>query len=184
VMILACQRVRLGMVLLLAVPGGLNQWLYAQNGSSGTSPTTLCSASSRRVPRRLGAGVLLRDDLAISMDCTVFLLSSAKEHLEPTHDPKEAMVRRTGALGRVIFAAGAVMVAVFFTLALSGPMPPKEMGIILGVPPDASLLPPVLLPATGQMGLVSTPLGSSRPAQVTSGTLGSDHGMTTTPPRA
>ena len=35
--------------------------------------------------------------------------------------------------GRVIFAAGAVMVAVFFTFALSGPLPPKEMGIILGV---------------------------------------------------
>ena len=35
--------------------------------------------------------------------------------------------------GRVIFAAAAVMVAVFFTFALSGPLPPKEMGIILGV---------------------------------------------------
>jgi RND superfamily putative drug exporter len=35
--------------------------------------------------------------------------------------------------GRVIFAAGAVMVAVFLTFALSGPLPPKEMGIILGV---------------------------------------------------
>ena len=35
--------------------------------------------------------------------------------------------------GRVIFAAGAVMVAVFFTFALSGPLPPKEMGIVLGV---------------------------------------------------
>jgi RND superfamily putative drug exporter len=35
--------------------------------------------------------------------------------------------------GRVIFAAGAVMVAVFFTFALSGPLPPKEMGVILGV---------------------------------------------------
>ena len=34
--------------------------------------------------------------------------------------------------GRVIFAAAAVMVAVFFTFALSGPLPPKEMGVILG----------------------------------------------------
>jgi RND superfamily putative drug exporter len=33
----------------------------------------------------------------------------------------------------VILAAGAVMVAVFFTFALSGPLPPKEMGVILGV---------------------------------------------------
>jgi RND superfamily putative drug exporter len=30
--------------------------------------------------------------------------------------------------GRVIFTAGAVMVAVFLTFALSGPLPPKEMG--------------------------------------------------------
>jgi hypothetical protein len=35
--------------------------------------------------------------------------------------------------GRVIFAAGAVMVAEFFTFALSGPLPPKEMGIIVGI---------------------------------------------------
>ena len=33
----------------------------------------------------------------------------------------------------MIFAAGAVMVAVFFTFALSGPLPPKEMGVVLGI---------------------------------------------------
>jgi len=43
------------------------------------------------------------------------------------------MVGGTAQAGRVIFAAGAVMVAVFFTFALSGPLPPKEMGVILGV---------------------------------------------------
>ena len=50
--------------------------------------------------------------------------------------------------GRVIFAAGAVMVAVFFTFALSGPLPPKEMGIILGVAVllDAALVRLLLLP--------------------------------------
>ena len=35
--------------------------------------------------------------------------------------------------GRVVFAAAAVIVAVFFTFALSGPLPPKPMGVILGV---------------------------------------------------
>ena len=35
--------------------------------------------------------------------------------------------------GRVIFAAGGVMVAEFFTFALSGPLPPKEMGVIVGI---------------------------------------------------
>ncbi len=40
------------------------------------------------------------------------------------------------------------MVAVFFTFALSGPLPPKEMGIILGVAVllDAFLVRLVLLP--------------------------------------
>ena len=41
------------------------------------------------------------------------------------------------------------MVAVFFTFALSGPLPPKEMGVILGVSVllDAMLVRLVLLPA-------------------------------------
>jgi RND superfamily putative drug exporter len=70
---------------------------------------------------------------AISMDYTVFLLSSAKEHWDRSHDPRTAMVDGVAHSGRVIFAAAAVMVAVFFTFALSGPLPPKEMGVILGI---------------------------------------------------
>ena len=35
--------------------------------------------------------------------------------------------------GRVILAFAAVIVAVFFTFAAPDPLPPKEMGIILGV---------------------------------------------------
>ncbi|MSX02889.1 MAG: MMPL family transporter [Actinobacteria bacterium] len=85
---------------------------------------------------------------AISMDYTVFLLSSAKEHWDHSHDPHEAMVGGLAHSGRVIFAAAGVMVAVFFTFALSGPLPPKEMGIILGVAVllDAFLVRLVLLP--------------------------------------
>jgi RND superfamily putative drug exporter len=93
---------------------------------------------------------------AISMDYTVFLLSSAKEHYELSGDPKDAMVNGIAHSGRVIFSAAAVMIAVFFTFALSGPLPPKEMGIILGVAVflDAFLvrlvLVPVLLRLTGR----------------------------------
>ena len=85
---------------------------------------------------------------AISMDYTVFLLSSAKEHWERTGSAKDAMVGGLAHSGRVIFAAGAVMVAVFFTFALSGPLPPKEMGVILGVAVllDAFLIRLLLLP--------------------------------------
>lgn len=87
---------------------------------------------------------------AISMDYTVFLLSSAKEHYDRNHDPKEAMVGGLAHSGRVIFAAAAVMVAVFLTFALSGPLPPKEMGVILGVAVllDALLIRLVLIPVS------------------------------------
>src|SRR3954447_21002460 len=82
------------------------------------------------------------------MDYTVFLLSSAKEHWDRTGDAREAMVGGMAQSGRVIFAAGAEMVAVFFTFALSGPLPPKEMGIILGIAVllDAALIRLLVLP--------------------------------------
>ncbi len=87
---------------------------------------------------------------AIAMDYTVFLLASAKEHWERTGDAREAMVGAVAHSGRIIFAAGGVMVAVFFTFALAGPLPPKEMGVILGVAVllDAFLVRLVLLPVT------------------------------------
>ncbi len=85
---------------------------------------------------------------AIGMDYTVFLLASAKEHWEQSGDPKEAMVGGIAHSGRVIFAAAGVMVAVFFTFALSGPLPPKEMGVVLGIAVllDAALIRLLLLP--------------------------------------
>jgi RND superfamily putative drug exporter len=85
---------------------------------------------------------------AIAMDYTVFLLASAKEHYERGRDAKDAMVGAMAHSGRVVLAAAAVMVAVFFTFAVSGPLPPKEMGIVLGVAVllDAVLVRLVLLP--------------------------------------
>jgi RND superfamily putative drug exporter len=85
---------------------------------------------------------------AISMDYTVFLLSSAKEHWDRERDARGAMVGGLAHSGRVINAAGVVMVAVFFTFALSGPLPPKEMGVILGVAVllDAFLVRLLLMP--------------------------------------
>jgi RND superfamily putative drug exporter len=85
---------------------------------------------------------------AISMDYTVFLLSIAKEHWESEGDARKAMVGALAHSGRVILAAGAVMVAVFFTFALSGPLPPREMGVILGIAVllDAFLVRLLLVP--------------------------------------
>ena len=85
---------------------------------------------------------------AIAMDYTVFLLAAAKEQWELTNDPRQALVGALARSGRVIFAAGGVMVAVFFTFALSGQLPPKEMGTILGLAVllDAFLVRLTLLP--------------------------------------
>jgi RND superfamily putative drug exporter len=86
---------------------------------------------------------------ALAMDYTVFLLSSARAELERSGDPHHALVEALARSGRVINAAGAVMVVVFFTFALSGPLAPKEMGVILGVAVllDTLLVRLALLPA-------------------------------------
>jgi putative drug exporter of the RND superfamily len=87
---------------------------------------------------------------ALAMDYTTFLLSTAREEFERTGDSRGALVEGIARSGRVINAAGAVMVVVFFTFALSGPLPPKEMGVILGVAVllDTMLVRLLLLPAT------------------------------------
>ena len=86
---------------------------------------------------------------ALAMDYTVFLLSSVRAELERAGDPRTALVEGLARSGRVINAAGGVMVVVFFTFALSGPLAPKEMGVILGVAVllDTLLVRLLLLPA-------------------------------------
>ena len=86
---------------------------------------------------------------AISMDYTVFLLASAREHFERSNDAAEAVEGALAHTGRPIVAAAAVMVGVFFTFAIAGTLPMKEMGLILGtaVLLDAFLVRLVLVPA-------------------------------------
>jgi RND superfamily putative drug exporter len=86
---------------------------------------------------------------AISMDYTVFLLASAREHFERSNDASEAVEGALAHTGRPIVAAAGVMVAVFFTFAIAGTLPMKEMGLILGtaVLLDAFLVRLVLVPA-------------------------------------
>lgn len=69
----------------------------------------------------------------VAMDYTLFLLSAAREHYDRTGDAQHAMRMALRTSGRVVVAAAGVMVAVFLTFALSGPLAPKEMGIILAV---------------------------------------------------
>jgi len=90
----------------------------------------------------------------VAMDYTLFLLSAAKERYETHRDPEHAMVGSVAASGRVVISAAAVMVAVFLTFALSGPLAPKEMGVILAVAVafDAVLVRLVLLPVLLRAG--------------------------------
>jgi RND superfamily putative drug exporter len=86
---------------------------------------------------------------ALAMDYTVFLLTSVRDEFERSGDAREALVEGLARSGRVINAAGTVMVVVFFTFGLSHPLPPKEMGVILGVAVllDTMLVRLLLLPA-------------------------------------
>jgi RND superfamily putative drug exporter len=84
----------------------------------------------------------------VAMDYTLFLLSAAREHYDVTGDPDQAARTALRTSGRVVLAAAGVMVAVFLTFALSGPLAPKEMGIILAIAVflDALLIRLILLP--------------------------------------
>jgi len=130
---------------------GVAKWIFQDGFASG-----LLGFESQGFLDAWGPVFFFAMIFAISMDYTVFLLSSAKEHWDRSGDPREAMIGGLAHSGRVIFAAAAVMVAVFLTFALSGPLPPKEMGIILGVAVllDAALvrllLVPILLRLTGR----------------------------------
>lgn len=84
----------------------------------------------------------------VAMDYTLFLLSAAKERYETHADPEHSMTGSVRTSGRVVVSAAAVMIAVFLTFALSGPLAPKEMGVILAVAValDAIVVRLVLLP--------------------------------------
>jgi RND superfamily putative drug exporter len=90
----------------------------------------------------------------VAMDYTLFLLSAAKERYETRPDPQHAVTGAVGTSGRVVLSAAAVMIAVFLTFALSGPLAPKEMGVILAVAValDALVVRLVLLPVLLRLG--------------------------------
>ena len=85
----------------------------------------------------------------VAMDYTLFLLTAAKERYETHADPEHSLVGSVRTSGRVVVSAAVVMIAVFLTFALSGPLAPKEMGVILAVAValDALVVRLVLIPA-------------------------------------
>jgi RND superfamily putative drug exporter len=90
----------------------------------------------------------------VAMDYTLFMLSAAKERYETHTDPERAMIGSMRTSGRVVLSAAAVMVAVFLTFALSGPLAPKEMGVILAIAValDALVVRLVVLPVVLRLG--------------------------------
>ena len=85
---------------------------------------------------------------ALAMDYTVFLLATVKAVFDRTGDARQALVEGLAGTGRVINAAAGVMVVVFTTFALAGPIAPREMGVILAVAVllDATLIRLLLQP--------------------------------------
>ena len=85
----------------------------------------------------------------VAMDYTLFLPTAARSDTRPTpilSTPWSSSVRTSG---RVVVSAAVVMIAVFLTFALSGPLAPKEMGVILAIAValDALVVRLMLIPA-------------------------------------
>jgi RND superfamily putative drug exporter len=104
------------------------------------------------------------------MDYTVFLLATVRENVERDGDARQAVVDGLARTGPVINAAAGVMVVVFMTFALAGPIPLQEMGLILAVAVllDATLvrllLQPVALLLLGSRAWWTPALLARRPA--------------------
>jgi RND superfamily putative drug exporter len=86
----------------------------------------------------------------LSMDYEVFLLSRVREEWLLDGDGRDSVVRGLASTARVISAAAAIMVSVFFAFTLSGDVVVKMMGLGLAVAVllDATVIRLVLVPAT------------------------------------
>jgi RND superfamily putative drug exporter len=89
----------------------------------------------------------------LSMDYEVFLLSRIKEEHDRTKDNGLAVADGLAATARVITAAAAIMVAVFFTFLFQSDATAKMFGLGLGaaILIDATVVRMVLVPATMEL---------------------------------
>jgi putative drug exporter of the RND superfamily len=127
----------------IAAAFGIAKWIFQDGHLSGVLNFEPQGFVDAWAPLFFGAMLS-----GVAMDYTLFLLSAAREHYDLTGDPQHAMRMALRTSGRVVVAAAGVMVAVFLTFALSGPLAPKEMGIILAVAVflDALCIRMILLP--------------------------------------
>ncbi len=127
----------------IAAAFGVAKWIFQDGHLSGLLNFEPQGFVDAWAPLFFGAMLT-----GVAMDYTLFLLSAAREHYDRTGNPQQAMRMALRTSGRVVVAAAGVMVAVFLTFALSGPLAPKEMGIILAVAVflDALCIRLILLP--------------------------------------
>jgi RND superfamily putative drug exporter len=132
----------------IAAAFGVAKWIFQDGHLAGLLHFEPQGFVDAWAPLFFGAMVF-----GIAMDYTLFLLSAAREHYDLTSDPQHAVRMALRTSGRVVIAAAGVMVAVFLTFALSGPLAPKEMGIILAVAVflDALCIRLVVLPVVLRM---------------------------------
>ena len=85
----------------------------------------------------------------LSMDYEVFLVSRIREAFTKGATARGAITEGVGNIGRVIFAAGTIMVVVFWSFVLGDDRTVKEFGVGLGVAilVDAFVVRMVLVPA-------------------------------------
>jgi RND superfamily putative drug exporter len=85
----------------------------------------------------------------LSMDYEVFLVSRIREAFTKGATSRGAITEGVGNIGRVIFAAGTIMVTVFWAFVLGDDRTVKEFGVGLGVAilMDAFVVRMVLVPA-------------------------------------
>jgi RND superfamily putative drug exporter len=138
-------------VTVLSVAGafGIARLIFQDGYLSGLLGFTPQGFIDAWAPLFFGAMVF-----GVAMDYTLFLLSAAKERYETHPDPEHAMTGSVATSGRVVLSAAVVMIAVFLTFALSGPLAPKEMGVMLAlaVALDAVVARLVLLPVLLRFG--------------------------------
>ena len=89
----------------------------------------------------------------LSMDYEVFLLSRVKEEHDRTHDNALAVADGLAATARVITAAAAIMVCVFFTFVFQTDATAKliGLGLAMAILIDATVVRMVLVPATMEL---------------------------------
>jgi putative drug exporter of the RND superfamily len=127
----------------IAAAFGVAKWIFQDGHLSGLLAFEPQGFVDAWAPLFFGAMLS-----GVAMDYTLFLLSAAREHYDLVDDPQHAMRMALRTSGRVVVAAAGVMVAVFLTFALSGPLAPKEMGTVLAVAVflDALCIRLILLP--------------------------------------